>query len=107
MSKSVFKAGQNLENYRMEKRDMLDVILARLLETFEPVKKTHLLYRMRINHIQLTRYISLLLKLEMIEETSEPQGRYVITDKGRTLVELFGKTTANISKHYTLIPKIL
>ncbi len=74
---------------KQEKRDQLDLLLELLKETKEPVKKTHILYRTRINYYQLSRYLSLLLKLNMVEEVTNPLEGFRITDKGRTVLSLF------------------
>jgi len=74
---------------KQEKRDQLDLLLELLKETKEPVKKTHILYRTRINYYQLSRYLNLLLKLNMVEEVTNPLEGFRITDKGRTVLSLF------------------
>jgi predicted transcriptional regulator len=74
---------------KQEKRDQLDLLLDMLKETKEPVKKTHILYRTRINYYQLSRYLNLLLKLNMVEEVTNPLEGFRITDKGRTMLSLF------------------
>lgn len=76
---------------KQEKRDKLELILDLLEESLEPVKKTHLLYRTKINHAQLTRYLDLLLDLGMMDEIDEPLDGFLITDKGRIALELFSK----------------
>ena len=60
-----------------------------LQQTQEPAKKTHILYRTRINHEQLSRYVRLLLDHGMIEPVSRPFDGYLITENGRVLLELF------------------
>jgi predicted transcriptional regulator len=84
----MLKLGQADEK-KSEKRDKLDLVLELLDATNEPIKKTHLIYRLRINYYQLTRYLDLLLKLDMVEEVSQPFDGYSITEKGRTLRRLF------------------
>ena len=79
------------EEKKPEKRDKLDLLLELLDATSEPTKKTHLIYRLRINYYQLTRYLDLLLKLEMVEEVSSPFEGYLITEKGRIMQSLFNK----------------
>jgi predicted transcriptional regulator len=74
---------------KQEKRDQLDLLLDMLKETKEPVKKTHILYRTRINYYQLSRYLNLLLKLNMVEEVTNPLEGFRITDKGGTMLSLF------------------
>ena len=76
---------------KTEKRDKLDLLQELLQATNEPTKQTHLIYRLRINYYQLTRYLDLLLKLEMVEEVSKPFEGYAITEKGRIMQSLFNK----------------
>jgi predicted transcriptional regulator len=78
-----------VEEKKSEKRDKLDLLLELLEATSEPTKKTHLIYRLRINYYQLTRYLDLLLKLDMVEEVSKPFEGYTITEKGRLMISLF------------------
>ncbi|HKU48416.1 MAG TPA: winged helix-turn-helix domain-containing protein [Nitrososphaera sp.] len=80
-----------IEEKKTEKRDKLDLLLELLEATNEPTKKTHLIYRLRINYYQLTRYLDLLLKLEMVEEVTKPFEGYTITEKGRIMQRLFNK----------------
>jgi predicted transcriptional regulator len=80
-----------LEEKKPEKRDKLDLLLELLDATSEPTKKTHLIYRLRINYYQLTRYLDLLLKLEMVEEVSSPIDGYLVTEKGRLMRSLFNR----------------
>lgn len=89
-SDQMLRLGQ-LEEKKPEKRDKLDLLLELLEATNEPTKKTHLIYRLRINYYQLTRYLDLLLKLEMVEEVSTPFEGYAITEKGRIMQSLFNK----------------
>lgn len=87
-SEQFFRLGQ-LDEKKSEKRDKLDLLLELLEATNEPTKKTHLIYRLRINYYQLTRYLDLLLKLDMVKEVSRPFDGYTITDKGRIMLGLF------------------
>ena len=89
-SDQILKLGQ-FDEKKPEKRDKLDLLLELLEATNEPTKKTHLIYRLRINYYQLTRYLDLLLKLEMVEEVSTPFEGYAITEKGRIMQSLFNK----------------
>jgi predicted transcriptional regulator len=89
-SDQVLRLGQ-IDEKKPEKRDKLDLLLELLEATNEPTKKTHLIYRLRINYYQLTRYLDLLLKLEMVEEVSSPFEGYAITEKGRIMQSLFNK----------------
>ena len=89
-SDQILGLGQ-FDEKKPEKRDKLDLLLELLEATNEPTKKTHLIYRLRINYYQLTRYLDLLLKLEMVAEVSTPFEGYAITEKGRIMQSLFNK----------------
>jgi predicted transcriptional regulator len=88
MAKSSLQFNNEAEK-KQEKRDKLDLMLELLIASSEPVKKTHLLYRTKINHAQLSRYLELLLSLGMLEEISKPIDGYLITEKGRITLQLF------------------
>ena len=81
----------DVDEKKAEKRDKLDLLLELLEATNEPTKKTHLIYRLRINYYQLTRYLDLLLKLDMVQEVSSPFEGYAITEKGRVMRSLFNR----------------
>lgn len=81
----------DIDEKKTEKRDKLDLLLELLEATSEPTKKTHLIYRLRINYYQLTRYLDLLLKLDMVQEVSSPFEGYAITEKGRVMRSLFDR----------------
>jgi predicted transcriptional regulator len=81
----------DVDEKKPEKRDKLDLLLELLEATNEPTKKTHLIYRLRINYYQLTRYLDLLLKLDMVQEISSPFEGYAITEKGRVMRSLFNR----------------
>jgi predicted transcriptional regulator len=78
------------ERTPIERRDKLDILLAILEITRQPVKKTHILYTAKINFFQLTKYLDLLLAIGMVEVVSTPFEGYLITEKGRLLINLFG-----------------
>jgi predicted transcriptional regulator len=72
-----------------ERRDKIDIILAILEITKQPIKKTHILYTAKINFYQLSRYLDLLLNMGLIEEIAQPFEGYKVTEKGRVLLNLF------------------
>jgi len=76
-------------NAEYMKRDKLKILLEILEIAKSPVKKTHILYKANINFHQLTRYLELLLSLEMLEETDQPYKGYRTTEKGRQMLNLF------------------
>jgi predicted transcriptional regulator len=71
------------------KRNQIELIVAFLDAAREPIKKTHLIYQLQINHYQLQSYVKMLLKFGMIEEITKPFSGFVITQKGLTLLEMF------------------
>lgn len=73
------------------RRNKLDIILNILETTREPIKKTHILYHAKINFYQLSRYLDLLLRAEMIEEIENPFEGYRTTEKGRIMLDLFSR----------------
>lgn len=81
---------------KVEKRDKLDLLLELLEAMTEPTKKTHLIYKLRINYYQLSRYLDLLLKLEMVDKVSEPFEGYVIAEKGRLMQRLFSSVRKSV-----------
>jgi predicted transcriptional regulator len=75
------------------KRDKLDLILDILTATKEePKKKTHILYIAHINFYQLQRYCDFLTKVGLLEEVNglSTTSYYKTTDKGKTILEIFG-----------------
>lgn len=99
--KHIRKAQGNLEQssfglelndkYISERRDRMDILLQILEAANEPVKKTHILYTAKINFYQLSRYLDLLLRIDMIEEVKHPFQGYKTTEKGRVFLRLFAK----------------
>jgi predicted transcriptional regulator len=55
-----------------------------------PVKKTHILYKAGINFYQLTKYLDLLLKTDLLEQVADPFPAFRTTSRGRMLLEIFG-----------------
>lgn len=76
-------------NSKYIKRDKLKILLEILEIAKSNIKKTHILYKANINFYQLTRYLDLLLGLEMLEETNQPHKGYRTTEKGRQMLNLF------------------
>jgi predicted transcriptional regulator len=72
------------------KRDRLDIMINILELTTEPTKKTRLLYGVGINHMQLKKYLQMLEELGMIKNNDNNE--YIITDKGRILLEIMSKS---------------
>ena len=84
-------------NSQYMKRDKLDILLSILEISRSPIKKTHILYKANINFYQLTRYLDLLLGLEMLEPIDDPYKGYRTTQKGLDMINLFSsdKLTAS------------
>jgi predicted transcriptional regulator len=77
------------DDFTQSKRNQIELIVEFLGACREPVKKTHLIYRLQINHYQVQSYVKMLLKFGMIEEITEPFSGFIITQKGLTLLEMF------------------
>lgn len=70
------------------KRDKLDIMLGILETCRQPIKKTHILYKARINSMQLKSYLNLLTRTEMLEYDRELNS-YRITEKGQYILNVF------------------
>jgi predicted transcriptional regulator len=91
------EAAQIASPQKQKKRNQMDVMFELLAAATEPAKKTHLLFRTKINYYQLIRYLDLLSGLGMLEAISDPFEGYVITEKGRTALRLFNRPIAYTS----------
>jgi len=87
------------EKHIPERRDRMDILLQILEIACQPTKKTHILYTAKINFYQLSRYLDLLLKIEMVEEVHEPIQGYKTTEKGRVFLRLFPNGTSKPMMH--------
>ena len=70
------------------KRNQIELIVEFLEASREPIKKTHLIYQLQINHYQVQSYVKMLIKFGMIEAITRPFSGFVITQKGLTLLEM-------------------
>jgi len=52
------------------------------------IKKTHIMYKANLSHLQLEKYLRLLIDKELL---SEKNGKYVTTSKGHRFLEEFRK----------------
>jgi predicted transcriptional regulator len=77
------------DDFTQSKRTQIELIVEFLGACREPIKKTHLIYQLQINHYQLQSYVKMLLKFGMIQEITKPFSGFVITQKGLTLLEMF------------------
>lgn len=71
-----------------KRRDGLTIISDLLNSMNQPIKLTHILYRTNLGYSQLRKYMDLLVSMGLVQERSEPNRSFVITDKGRMFVEL-------------------
>ena len=71
-----------------KRRDGLMIIADLLNSMNQPIKLTHILYRTNLGYTQLRKYLDLLVSMELVQELSEPNRAFVITDKGRIFRQL-------------------
>lgn len=71
------------------KRNQLELLIDFLNIASEPVKKTHVICSLQINHYQFQSYLNMLLKFGMIEQIDKPFKGLLITQKGRMLLDIF------------------
>lgn len=77
------------------KRNKLDIILAILICTKSPVKKTHVMFKARINSDQLKRYLDFLTGIGLLEVTDS--GEYRATESGLYVLRVFGVINEEMS----------
>jgi len=78
-----------IQDQKGVKRDKLAIMLKILNIAKTTIKKTHILYKANINFYQLTKYLSLLTSVGMIEEVESPFKGYRITEKGLQFMHMF------------------
>jgi predicted transcriptional regulator len=60
----------------------------------KPIKKTHLLYRIGgLNFQELNRYLDQMSSAGLLNATEEPSKQYYITDRGKTVLDIFASHT--------------
>lgn len=69
------------------KRSVLE-IFANILNALadDPLKKTHITYKANLDSRAASKYMAVLLKLELVARSGEDQTYFVITQKGRDFI---------------------
>lgn len=77
----------------MRRRSRIGVIADILTEALNGANKTRVMYRANLNFLRFERYVSELLKKELIVELNNPSSGvvYQTTDKGRELLRVLKK----------------
>ena len=70
------------------RRSRLETIDAILNLCTKEMKKTHIMYQANLSHLQLEKYLEILLKMEFLKKN---ENQYVITDKGLDFIKEFKK----------------
>ena len=82
--------------------------MADLLESMhQPIKLTHLIYKTNLSYSQIRKYLDLLLAMELIQELSEPNRSFVITEKGRTFSHLISPHSNNMKAEVSISTKLI
>jgi predicted transcriptional regulator len=71
------------------RRDELTIMTDLIANMLQPMRSTHLLYRTNLSYSQLKKYLSSLQKMGFIQESQKPPRVYMVTEKGRTFLDLF------------------
>ena len=79
---------------KQTKRSELELIIEILQNTVEPIKKTRLLYRTRINFHQLDRYLNWLLSKGLVKYIDGPFAGFQIAPKGTRFIKLIASAKA-------------
>jgi len=70
------------------KRGVLEIIVSILNSLAEgPLRKTHVTYKARLDSRTTSKYIMLLLGLEMIAKSDDDPSYFTLTQKGRDFIE--------------------
>jgi predicted transcriptional regulator len=86
-----------------KRRDGLTIMVDLLNSMNQPIKLTHILYRTNLGYSQLRKYMDLLLNMGLVQERSEPNHSFVITDKGRIFVELITSHSESSNPEFPLM----
>jgi len=81
------------------RRDKIAIMLDLLNNIQEPMRLTHLLYKSNMSYSQLIKYLDTLKQLGLIQQQEKPHRVFMITDDGRSFVNLLRKDQAQ-----TVIP---
>lgn len=69
-----------------QKRSRLETIHVILTLSVEGIKKTHIMYRANLSHLQLEKYLEVLVSKQFLEKKNE---FYVTTSLGLAFIEKF------------------
>lgn len=70
------------------RRDSLTIMCDLLGNMNQPTKLTHILYKTNLSHSQLKKHLEMLVRMGFVQEINKPIHSFVITEKGRTFVQL-------------------
>lgn len=70
------------------RRGELDIIVDLLLNSMQTVRSTHILYKTNLGYNQMKKYLVVLIRLGLIEQTEMPFRGFRITQKGRAFIDL-------------------
>jgi predicted transcriptional regulator len=74
-----------------KRRNAMEIVVNILEEAKDGINKTRLVYRTNLNFLLIQRYIDYLVNKGLMEIRNSPGPLYLTTDKGRALLEEFGK----------------
>lgn len=77
-----------------KRRNAMEIVVNILEEATDGINKTRLVYRTNLNFLLIQRYIDYLVNKGLLEVKTTPSTLYATTDKGRALLEEFGKIRA-------------
>lgn len=70
------------------RRDSLTIMGDLLGNMNQPTKITHILYKTNLSHSQLKKHLEMLVGMGFVQEINKPIHSFVITERGRTFVQL-------------------
>jgi predicted transcriptional regulator len=71
----------------MHRRSRQDIIADILVHLHEPIGKTRVMYGANLSYEQIQDFLSQLQRKNVVQKTSD--GKWVLTEKGRKLAELY------------------
>lgn len=74
-----------------KRRNAMEIVVNILEEAKDGINKTRLVYRTNLNFLLIQRYINYLTDKGLMEIRNDPNPVYVTTEKGKALLEEFGK----------------
>ena len=84
------KCTMGLSTKASGRRDELTIMSDLMVNMLQPTRSTHLLYRTNLSYSQLKKYLTSLLHMGLIEETTNPHRAFSVTDRGRAFLDLVG-----------------